>query len=132
VTYESVIGDLFAQMPGLVPLYREQMSYLGGEELPYVVFGSFLISVLESALEDHDDERVRLICAYLEEAAVSASNDARLMELLRVEIGEWLNGTSWESEVAANLGEETKRVCRYVPGLGTQRTILREELTVAP
>lgn len=127
MTYDSVIRDLFARMPGLVPLYREQMSYLGDEELPYVVFGAFLIPVMETALQNNDDESVREICAYLEEAAVSASNDPKLELLLKVEVGEWLNGKSWEAQLGASLGKETKRICRYVPGLGTQRATLREE-----
>ena len=127
VTYEIVIRELFARMPNLEPLYSEQFSYLDGEELPYVVFGSFLIPVLEAALEDHDAERVTSICAYLEEAATNASTDAGLEQLLRVEIGEWLSGTQWETEIATSLGEQTKRVCRYVPGLATQRNLLRNE-----
>lgn len=126
MTYESVIRDLFARMPDLVPLYREQMSYLGDEELPYVLFGSFLIPAMETALEAQDNERVRSICAYLEEVAASASNDAGLDQLLRVEIGEWLSGTQWELELAPSLGEETKRICGYVSGLASQRISLKE------
>jgi hypothetical protein len=114
-------------MPDLAPLYREQFSYLGGEELPYAAFGSFLIPVLETALEDHDAERVRSICAYLEEAASNATTDPRLGDLLQVEIGEWLSGTRWEAEVAPYLGEQTKLRCRYVSGLATQRVSLRAE-----
>jgi hypothetical protein len=127
VTYESAIRDLFARMTDLVPLYREQMSYLGDEELPYVVFGSFLIPVMETAPEDQDDERVKSICAYLEEAAISASKDAGLEQLLRVEIGEWLTGTHWEVELASSLGKQTKGICRYVPGLASQRISLKEK-----
>jgi hypothetical protein len=98
---------------------------LAGEELPYVVFGSFLIPILETALEAHDAGRVTSICAYIEEAATNASTDARLEALLRVEIGEWLSGTALEAEVAPYLGEKTKRISRYVPGLATQRISLR-------
>lgn len=65
MTYESVIRDLFMRLPDLEPLYREQFSYLEGEELPYVVFGSFLIPVVETALEDRDTERIRSVCAFL-------------------------------------------------------------------
>jgi hypothetical protein len=127
VTYESVIRELFAQMPDLEPIYREQFDYLAGEELPYVVFGSFLIPLMETALESQDVERVRSICAYLEEVASSASIDAGLETLLRVEIGEWLSGTQWEAEVEPYLGEQTKRRCRYVSGLATQRNSLKAE-----
>lgn len=125
MTYESVIRDLFCRMPELELLYREQFSYLEGDELPYVVFGSFLIPVLETALKDHYAERIRTICAFVEEAAASASTDAGLEQLLLVEIGEWLGGTQWEAEVAPSLGEHTKRVCRYVSGLATQRLSLK-------
>jgi len=112
-------------MPDLEPLYREQFSYLDGEDSPYAVFGSFLKPVLEAALERHDEERIRSICAYLEEAAIS--QDRGLEQLLGVEIGEWLNGTSWEAEVGPYLGEMTKQICRYIPGLGSQRNLLRIE-----
>ena len=125
VTYESVIRELFARMPDLEPIYSEKFDYLSGEELPYVVFGSFLIPLMETALDRQDVERVRSICRYLEEVASSANTDVGLETLLRVEIGEWLNGTRWEAEVAPYLGEQTKRRCRYVSGLGTQRASLR-------
>lgn len=121
MTYESVIRDLFLRMPELEPLYREQFSYLEGEELPYVVLGSFLIPLLETALEDRDTESIRSVCTFLEEAAASARTDAGLEQLLLVEVGEWLSGTQWEAEVAPSLGEQTKRICRYVPGLAAQR-----------
>jgi hypothetical protein len=127
VTYESVVRDLFVQMPDLEALYREQFSYLAGEELPYVVFGSLLIPVMEKALERHDAVRVKSICAYLEEVASNAKADAGLEQLLRVEIGEWLGGTAHEQQVGPYLGEQTRRICRYVPGLATQRITLRAE-----
>jgi hypothetical protein len=127
VTYESVIRDLFVRIPDLEPLYREQFSYLEGEGFPYTVFGSFLIPVLEAALEDHDVERVKSLCAYLEEASSSAGTDSGLETLLRVEIGEWLGGTQMEAEVEPYLGEQTKRRYRYVSGLATQRLSLKAE-----
>jgi hypothetical protein len=127
VTYESVIRDLFMRMPDLEPLYREQFSYNKGEELPYTVFGLFLIPVLEAALEEHDVARIVSLCAYLEEAASSAGTDAGLENLLRVEIGEWLSGTQLEAKVEPYLGEQTKRRCRYVSGLATQRNLLKAE-----
>jgi hypothetical protein len=127
VIYESVIRDLFIRMPDLEPIYHKQFSYLEGEELPYVVFGSFLIPVLEVALEDGDTDRVRSVCAFLDEAAASASTDADLEQLLLVEIGEWLSGTKWEAEIAPRLGEQIKRTCRYVSGLATQRIAIHAE-----
>jgi hypothetical protein len=127
VTYEGVIRELFVQMPDLEPMYREQFDYMAGEELPYVVFGSFLIPLMETALESQDVERVRSICAYIEDVASSACTDAGLETLLRVEIGEWLSGTQWEAEVEPFLGEQTKRICRYVSGLATQRNSLKAQ-----
>jgi predicted DNA-binding ribbon-helix-helix protein len=82
---------------------------------------------LENALENQDAERVRSICAYLERVASNAKTDADLEGLLRVEIGEWLGRTTQEQEVAPCLGEQTKRICRYVPGLATQRVTDRAE-----
>ena len=129
VTYECVIRELFTRIPNLQSLYREQFPYLDDEDLdlPYVIFGSFLIPVLESALENHDAEQVASICSYLEEVAISAGTDAGLEMLLRVEIGEWLESTPWETKIASSLGEHTKRVCRYVPGLATQRNLLNSK-----
>jgi hypothetical protein len=126
VTYQSVVRDLFMRMPDLEPIYRKRFSYLDGEELPYVVFGSFLVPELETALENRDTERIRAICAFLEEAAASASTDAGLEQLLLVEIGEWLGGTQREAEIAPSLGDQTKRLCRYVSGLATQRNSLKQ------
>ena len=125
MTYETVIRDLFMRMPDLRPLYRERFDYLEGEVLPYVVFGSFLIPVLETALEENDTERIRTICAFLEEAAANAVTDAGLEQLLLVEIGEWLGGTLLEAKIEPSLGEQTKRVCRYVSGFATQRNSLK-------
>jgi hypothetical protein len=132
VTYATAVRELFVRMPDLDPLYRERFSYLGGEDLPYVVFGAFLIPVLETALDEQNAERVRSICSYLEKAAANATADAGLEQLLRVEIGEWLNGTAWESEVSSMLGDETKRICRYAPGLGAQRASLRQQAGDSP
>lgn len=82
---------------------------------------------METALESQDVERVRSICTYLEEVASSACTDSGLETLLRAEIGEWLSVTRWEAEVEPYLGEQTKRRCRYVSGLATQRNALKAE-----
>jgi len=126
VTYETVIRDLFLCVPDLEPLYRKEFSYLQDEELPYVVLGAFLIPELETALDGPNTERIKAICAFLEEAAESSRTDAGLEQLLLVEVGEWLAGTQREGEIAPFLGNQTKRVCRYVSGLATQRNSLRE------
>jgi hypothetical protein len=114
-------------MPDLESIYRAQFDSMAGKELPYVVFGSFLIPQIETALESQDVKRVKSICAYLEEVASSANTDSGLETLIRVEIGEWLSGTRWDAEVEPYLGEKTKRRCRYVSGLETQRNSLKTE-----
>ena len=68
------------------------------------------------------------ICSYLEDAAAHAKADAGLEQLLRVEIGEWLKGTEWETNISSMLGDGTKRICRYVPGLGAQRASMRKKI----
>jgi hypothetical protein len=67
------------------------------------------------------------MCAFLEDVAEAARKDAGLESLLEVEVGEWLGGAANEASLAPWLGTETKRICRYVPGLATRRVALREE-----
>ena len=100
----------------------------GEPPLPYVVFGSILIPTLEDALARADLATILPICAFLEDAAESARKDSGLETLLRVEIGEWLAGMDNEASLTPWLGSETKRICRYVPGLATQRRALKVEV----
>ena len=44
--------------------------------------------------------------------------------LLGVEIGEWLGFAAIADQLSPFLGENTKRICGYVPGLAAQRRIL--------
>lgn len=121
MTYETAIAELFDRFPDLRARYDGEFTYMDGEATPYLVFGSLLIPSLEAALERHDLKTILTICAYLEDAAESARDDAGLRELLRVEVGEWLGGMANEELLAPWLGTETKKVCRYVPGLAAQR-----------
>src|SRR4029453_17663119 len=93
----------------------------------FVVFGSVLVPALERALRDEDLSSIASICSFLEDAAQSSREDARLRELLVVEIGEWLGWAQNEELLATYLGPETKRICGYVPGLATQRLRLKLE-----
>jgi hypothetical protein len=122
MTFETVVPELFESFPSLQEIYKSQFEYLSGEPpLAYVVFGSLLIPALDNALANGDLACVSSMCSYLEKAAQSSSCDARLANLLSVEIGEWLGQTPLEGQVALYLGPETKRICRYVPELATQR-----------
>lgn len=127
MTYESVVSEMFIRVPYLRGVLESK--YPGMEDnrdLPYVMFGAFLVPSLEEALEDNDTDAIRSICAYLEEVATSAKDDPRLDNLLGVEIGESLEGIAHEDRLAPFLGERTKQVCNYVFGLATQRRTLRD------
>ena len=126
--YESVVTELFTRFPRLNEIYKQKFSYMQGEPpLPYVVFGSVLLPALEDGLAQGDLATILPICAFLEDAAMSARSDSGLKSLLRIEIGEWLGGMDNEAFLTPWLGQETKRICRYVPGLATQRRALQKE-----
>jgi hypothetical protein len=126
--YESVVSDLFTRLPRLQCAYEQSLAYMEGDPpLPYIVFGSVLIPALEDGLARGDLATILPICAFLEDAAESARSDSGLETLLRVEVGEWLAGMDNEALLNPWLGSETKRICRYVPGLATQRRALKDE-----
>jgi hypothetical protein len=128
MTYETVVPELFELFPSLRADYETEFEYMGDEPpLGYLAFGSVLVPALERALKEEDLSSVASICSFLEDAAQSGRKDARLEELLRVEIGEWLGWAQNEELLAKYLGPETKRICGYVPGLATQRLRLKAE-----
>jgi hypothetical protein len=128
MTYETVVPELFELFPILQSAYETQFEYMGDEPpMGYIVFGSLLVPALETALKEQNLSSVALICSSLEDAAQSGRKDARLEELLRVEIGEWLGWAQNEELLATYMGPETKRICGYVPGLATQRLRLKLE-----
>ena len=101
---------------------------MGEEEpLPYIAFGDTVVPRLKEALTNGDGERIRRFTDFFEAIAQSAKSDSRLHSLLAIEVGEWLEVTNQEAEIAPWLGTETKRVCRYVPGLATQRRKISEQ-----
>ncbi len=99
----------------------------GEPPLPFIVFGTVLIPALEDGLARGDLATVLPIYVFLEDAAESARNDSGLETLLRVEVGEWLGWMDNEALLTPWLGSETKSICRYVPGLATQRRALKDE-----
>jgi hypothetical protein len=128
MTYETVVPELFERLPYLRSAYETQFEYMGDEPpLNYIVFGSVLVPALETALGDQKLSSVTSICSFLEDASQSSQKDARLRELLVVEIGEWLGWAKNEELLATYLGPETKRICEYVPGLSTQRLRLKAD-----
>jgi hypothetical protein len=126
MTYETVVAELFARFPRLRATYDTGFAYMG-DDAPgaYTVIGSVLIPALEEALDNGDLASILPICAFLEDIADAAHKDTALETLLRIEIGEWLGRTANEGLIAPWLGVETKRICRYVPGLATQRLALQ-------
>ena len=123
MTYETAILELFKRFPYLHGLYKWKLAYLTDEEpLPYVVFGDVLVPSMEAAVDSGDTSMLREICEYLEDVALS--EDPRLENLLGVEIGEWLGFAAIADQLSPFLGENTKRICGYVPGLAAQRRIL--------
>jgi hypothetical protein len=128
MNYETVVPELFERFPPMQEIWNTRFDYMDDEKsIQYVVFGSVLIPALEDALSIGNLGVILPVCAFLEDIAVDAKNDSYLESLLRVEVGEWLGRATNESLLAPWLGIETKRICRYVPGLATQRIALREE-----
>ena len=128
MTYQTTVAELFNRFPDLQITYRSQFSYLGeAEPGPDLIFGSILIPALEKGLEEGNLRTILEICAFLEDAAESAREDAALETLIAVEVGEWLGWASHEERLAPWLGKETKRICGYVPGLATRRMNLQSE-----
>jgi hypothetical protein len=128
MTYETVVTDLFKRFPRFQSACDEQFAYMGKEKPgAYIVFGSVLIPALEEALAAADLGCILPICAFLEDVAEATQKDIALETLLQVEVGEWLGGAANETLLAPWLGTETKRICRYVPGLAAQRRALRTE-----
>jgi hypothetical protein len=130
MTYETVLVEMFSRFPEMRAGYETQVASVkaaGKGPLPFSAFGGVLVPALESAMEKGDLRRIGSLCAYLEDVAWGARNDLRLRSLLRIEIGEWLEYVANEDRITQYLGSETRRVCRYVPGLATQRRRLKEE-----
>jgi hypothetical protein len=119
---ETAVTELFLQIPHLEQVYRAKLSYMLDEPpLAYVVFGDALIPELERALRENDAQLLQAASSFLENMALSSKSDFALENLMKVEIGEWLGYCANENVLALWLGQQTRRVCNYVPGLATQR-----------
>jgi hypothetical protein len=120
--FETVVAELFTRIPHLEQVYRARLSYMLDEPpLAYVVFGDVLIPELERALRENDVGMLHAYSLFLEDMAVSSNNDLALENLMKVEIGEWLEFCANEDFLVPWLSQETKRLCGYTPGLATQR-----------
>lgn len=126
MTYDSVLPDMFERIPEIRGRSPDFVGTPDEEPLTYLALGS-LIELLAQALVEGDLRLILLICAFLEDMAESAASDNRLTPLLQIEVGEWLGVTDHEERLAPWLGTETKRICRYVPGLATQRRAIKSE-----
>jgi hypothetical protein len=128
MNYENVVTNLFARFPKLQPICLTTFPSMGKEKSgPYLVFKSVLLPALEQALAARDLGQILRICAFLEDVAEAAEEDPRLKDLLQVEVGEWLGAIADETSLSPWLGARTNRICRYVPGLASQRTALRAD-----
>jgi len=127
MTFDSAIEELFERIPALRAAYRAQCSSSPNTApSASIVFSAVLVPSLESALERRDLGTMLRICAFLEDAAVSAASDQRLEDLIRTEFGEWL-GAAGHEDLSPWLGAETKRICGCEPGLATRRSTLKLE-----
>ena len=129
VTYETVIDEMLLHFPALRQQLYDYIYVEDGEtkSLPFAAFGSVLLPHLERALSESDLATILKTCAFLEDASLSSRMDPDLNNLIGIEIGEWLAWTSYESLIGPFLGPETKRICRYIPGLAMQRNELRHQ-----
>jgi hypothetical protein len=126
--YETIVTELFNRFPKLQFSSDTEFAYMGNPKRgAYSVFGSILLPALERALEAGDLGSILKICAFLEDVADAAEEDRGLKTLLEVEVGQWLRGTANEASLAPWLGIKTRQICKYVPGLATQRISLRAE-----
>ena len=122
MTYETTVAEFFERFPDLEETYKTQFQHLSHEQPDAnLIFTSILIPALENALEEGDLKTILHLAAFLEDVSESTAEDARLRNLMAVEVGEWLGWASHEDRLAPWLGGETKRICGYVPGLAMQR-----------
>ena len=118
------------RFPQFKEIWSTRFDTRGDEKsIQSIVFASVLIPALEEALSTGNLGTILKISAFLEDAAEDAQNDRALEALLRVEVGEWLERAANVSLLAPWLGTETKRICRYVPGVSAQKIASREEQT---
>ena len=121
ITFDNVIDEMLLRIPELREAYDFDQ-FKDPDLQVYSVFEWILVPFVEGALSAGDLARILRVTAFLEELSVSASGDPKVANLLVVTIGEWLNSRMVdEDQLVPWLGEETKRLCGYVPGLAAQR-----------
>ena len=111
MTYETFVKEMLVRFPFL---RAECSAYMTDDEpLPYVAFGCVLNPWLKSCLEARDTANVIKICEFRDASALDSRADARLNDLIAVELGEWLSEAPERDLLLLHLGHETRRVCRY-------------------
>jgi hypothetical protein len=124
MTYTTIVEEMFQRFPEL--LKREEAAdALENSELPFVVFGDLFVKWIEKSVEASDQEVLKRIGVFLEDASLASRKDAALENLVAIEIGEWLGFMRYEQRLAPYLGPETRRVTGYVEGLATQRRAIK-------
>jgi hypothetical protein len=118
VNYETVVADLFVRFPELQSVHDTRFAPMRQQDGagPHIVFGSLLLPALADAMATGNLGRILPICAFLEDVAEAAEQDARLNNLLRAEVREWLGAVANEAYLSPWLGANTRRICGYVPG----------------
>jgi hypothetical protein len=107
MNYDTVVPELLSRFPTIKATYHDP----DWDDLPYLVFGCVLIPALEADLKLGDTDEIVSLCSFIEECAVCARQDNMLAELIKVEIGEWLQEVTYREGLAPFLGRETKRLC---------------------
>ena len=111
MTFETFVAEMLARFPFLraeCSIYMED-----DEPLAYVALGCVLMPWLDSCLNARDIASIITICEFLEVSASDNRSDARLNELIAIELGEWLPEVRQIALLLSHLGHETQRVCRY-------------------
>ena len=111
MTFETFVEEMLARFPFL---RTECSSYMDDNEpLAYVAFGCVLNPWLDSCLNARDIANITKACEFLEASAIDSRSDARLNDLIAVELGEWLPEVRERDLLLSYLGHETRRVCSY-------------------
>ena len=77
--YKTIVADLFGRFPQLRAVHDTKFSYMGEEGAgQYLVFGAVLLPALEEAMEAGDLATILPVCAFLEDVAEAAEEDAYL------------------------------------------------------
>ncbi|MGC1299181.1 MAG: hypothetical protein WA869_29505 [Alloacidobacterium sp.] len=111
MTYETFVKEMLDWFPSL---RSECSAYMDDDDpLPYVAIGCVLNPWLETCLEARDVASLAKAGEFVEAAAAASRSDARLADLIGIEIGEWLPGVRERKLLLSYLGPETHKLCGY-------------------